>query len=76
MVREFHISPDLGNTPLRPDPHSLQWKTDYRNMTTWPHWTLRDKTLLGIGTFHTVTCFYRVEVRKVSGRGRPTRSSN
>jgi serine/threonine protein kinase len=46
-----------------------QLKTDYREMSPYPSFTLRTAARLGIGSFSASTVFHSIEVLEVTGKG-------
>ena len=47
-----------------------KWDTDYSDASPAPFWSLRDRSLLGLGTGSSKTVFHAIEVKEVSGPGK------
>jgi hypothetical protein len=46
-----------------------QWRTDYKDLTTFPACKLKNDLLLGLATNLSPTRFYTIEVKEVTGKG-------
>ncbi len=69
QVRQDHLKVYLDGELIS------QLATDYSNLSILDMWKLRDGKHLGLGTYKTATMFYRVELREVSGHGKPTHAA-
>ena len=48
-----------------------EWRTDYTDLVIEAAWALSGRGLLGLGSQESPTVFHKVELREVSGKGRP-----
>ena len=50
-----------------------EWKTDYKDLSRYMLWKLKNEKLLGVGSGSSETIFHKVEVVEVTGTGRKER---